>query len=77
MSQIYLRVNIEDNFKPLDIDNLRHEIENLVGVIEVYPCIESAQQSVQWTGGSLCECGVDSDPEKFGKTHLHDCPANR
>jgi hypothetical protein len=38
--RIYLRVNIDDDFKPLDIDNLRHEIENLVGVIEVYPCVE-------------------------------------
>lgn len=22
-----------------------------------------------------CICGVTKDPEKYGKTHLHDCPA--
>lgn len=37
----------------------------------------TAQQNAQRIGGSLCECGVDTNPEKFGKTHLHDCPANR
>lgn len=37
----------------------------------------AAQQNVQRIGGRVCECGVDSDPEKYGTHHLHDCPANR
>lgn len=24
-----------------------------------------------------CECGVAKDPAKYGKLHLHDCPAIR
>ena len=37
----------------------------------------AAQQSVHRTDGRVCDCGVDSDPKKFGTHHSHDCPVIR
>lgn len=42
-------------------------------------CDEACQKAGEGLMAELrrCECGVSKDPNKFGKTHLHDCPANR
>ena len=63
MSELYLRVNIDDDFEPIEIDNLRHEIEDLVGVVEVYPCVDGSELAALEA--------VAEAAEEYTKVHGH------
>jgi hypothetical protein len=55
MQTLYIRVELDDEHDAELLDYVKKEIEKITGVLEVFPVVEAAQQSVQ-ADAAYCTC---------------------